>query len=54
VARAFLTFRFPESLLIGPDGVVLERYIGAKEWDADAYVERIRRLLPTELTSSSA
>ena len=45
VARAFLTFRFPESLLIGPDGLVLERYIGAKEWDADAYVERIRRLL---------
>jgi hypothetical protein len=25
--------------------VVLERYIGAKEWDSEAYVERIRRLL---------
>ncbi len=45
VARAYLTFRFPESLLVDPDGVVVERYIGAKEWDAEAYVERIRRLL---------
>jgi peroxiredoxin len=54
VARAFLTFRFPESLLIGPDGVVLERYIGAKEWDAEVYVERIRRLLRTGLPSGSA
>ncbi len=39
------TFRFPESLLIGRDGVVVERYIGPKDWDADAYSERIRRLL---------
>jgi peroxiredoxin len=54
VARAYLTFRFPESLLIAPDGVVLERYIGAKEWDAEAYVERIRRLLPAGLPSRSA
>jgi len=45
VARAYLTFRFPESILIDPDGVVLDRYIGAKEWDSEAYVERIRRLL---------
>lgn len=54
VARAFLTFRFPESLLIDPDGVVLERYIGAKEWDAEVYVERIRRLLNAGLPSGSA
>jgi peroxiredoxin len=54
VARAYLTFRFPESLLIAPDGVVLERYIGAKEWDAEVYVERIRRLLRAGLPSGSA
>ena len=46
MARAYQTFRFPESLLIGADGVVVERYVGSKEWDAPAYVERIRRLLP--------
>lgn len=45
VASAYQTFRFPESLLIGRDGVVLERYVGPKEWDADAYLDRIRRLL---------
>jgi peroxiredoxin len=45
VARAYQTFRFPESLLVGRDGSILERYVGPKEWDAPAYVERIRRLL---------
>ena len=54
VARRYQTFRFPESLLIGPDGVVVERYIGGKEWDAEAYVERIRRLLRPGVSSGSA
>jgi len=44
-AAAYQTFRFPESLLVGRDGVVVERYIGSKAWDAAAYVARIRRLL---------
>ncbi|MBW2714435.1 MAG: TlpA family protein disulfide reductase [Deltaproteobacteria bacterium] len=45
VAIAYQVFRFPESLLVGRDGVVLERYVGPKDWDADAYLDRIRRLL---------
>ena len=45
VTADYQTFRFPESLLVGRDGVVLERYVGPKEWDADAYLDRIRRLL---------
>jgi peroxiredoxin len=45
VAAAYQTFRFPESRLVGRDGVVVERYIGSKDWDAQAYVARIRRLL---------
>ncbi|MBW2494177.1 MAG: TlpA family protein disulfide reductase [Deltaproteobacteria bacterium] len=45
VTADYQTFRFPESLLVGRDGVVLERYVGPKEWDAKAYVDRIRRLL---------
>jgi len=45
VARDYQTFRFPETFLIGRDGVVVERYIGPKDWDAPAYVERLRRLL---------
>jgi thiol-disulfide isomerase/thioredoxin len=44
-ATAYQTFRFPESFLIGQDGIVVERYIGPKEWAAPAYVSRIRRLL---------
>jgi peroxiredoxin len=45
IAREYQTFRFPESLLIGRDGVILERFVGPKDWDAPAYVESIRRLL---------
>jgi peroxiredoxin len=45
VADAWQTSRFPESFLVGGDGVVVERYIGPRTWDADAYVERIRSLV---------
>ena len=44
VAAAYQAFRFPESLLVGGDGVVVERYIGPKDWDAEPYLARIRRL----------
>jgi peroxiredoxin len=45
VARAYQTFRFPETLLIDRDGIVVERYVGPKEWDASPYVARLRKLL---------
>jgi peroxiredoxin len=54
VAAAYQTFRFPESVLLRPDGVVVERFVGQKEWDAAAYVERIRRLLAPGLPSGPA
>jgi peroxiredoxin len=46
-ATAYQTFRFPESWLIGPDGIVVARYIGPREWDGPLYVERIRKLIET-------
>jgi peroxiredoxin len=45
VATRWQTFAFPESLLVDRDGTVLERYVGPRDWDAPAYVARIRRLL---------
>jgi peroxiredoxin len=45
VARAYQTMGFPESLLIDPEGRVVERYVGPREWDHPAYVERIEGLL---------
>jgi peroxiredoxin len=45
VARSYQTFRFPETLLIGRDGVILERYVGGKDWDSAVYLDRIRKLL---------
>jgi len=44
-AQVYQTFRFPESFLVDRDGQVVERYIGPKDWDAPAYVDRIQRLL---------
>jgi peroxiredoxin len=45
VADAYQSYRFPESYLIDREGVLVTRYIGPRDWDAPAYVDRIRRLL---------
>jgi len=52
-SQAYQTYRFPESFLVGRDGVIVERYIGPKPWDARAYVERIRRLLEDDRGSGA-
>jgi len=52
VAHAYQTFRFPETLLVGADGEIVERYVGPKEWDAEAYVARIRRLAEAAVPSA--
>ena len=44
-AARYQSFRYPESYLVGPDGLLIERYIGPREWDSPAYVTRIERLL---------
>ena len=33
---------------------IVERYIGGKDWDSPAYIDRIRRLLRPALPSGSA
>jgi peroxiredoxin len=45
VASAYQSFRYPESFLIDPEGRLVERYIGERDWDAPEYVARIERLL---------
>jgi len=44
-ANAYQTHRFPESFLVDAEGVVVERYIGPKTWDHEAYRERVGRLI---------
>ena len=46
-AQAYQTMGFPESLLVDPEGNIVERYVGPREWDHPAYVERIEALLAT-------
>jgi len=43
-ARAYQTFRFPESFLIDGQGEVVHRYVGPRDWDAPEYEARIREL----------
>ena len=45
ISRAYQTMGFPESILVGADGRVIERYIGPRDWDAPAYQRRIEKLL---------
>ncbi len=45
VAGAYQTTGFPESLLVDQDGMIVERYIGPRDWDHATYAERIRRLM---------
>ena len=45
VSRRYQTTGFPESLLIDRDGMIVERYIGPREWDHANYAKRIRKLL---------
>lgn len=51
VATRYQSLRFPESFLIGPDGVVAARFIGPREWDAPEYEARIRELLAAARTA---
>ncbi len=44
-AFRYQSVRYPESFLVDRNGVLVERYIGPREWDAQAYVDRIARLL---------
>jgi len=47
-SRDYQTMGFPESLLIDPEGRIVERYVGPRAWDHPDYVERIRRLMRGE------
>ena len=44
-AGAYQTTGFPESILVDAEGVIVERYVGPREWDHPDYVARIRRLM---------
>ena len=44
-SNLYQTFRYPESFLIDRNGVVVERYVGPRDWDDPLYVDRIRELL---------
>ena len=43
--RSYQTMGVPESLLIGRDGQVIERYVGPREWDAPEHVQRLQSVI---------
>lgn len=48
VSRLYQTFRYPETLLVDRDGMVVERYVGPRDWDDPLYLARLRRLIAGE------
>lgn len=47
VASRWGTFKYPETYIIGRDGLVKRKLFGPAEWDNDAAVEYFRELLKT-------
>lgn len=45
IQRTYRTTGVPESFVIGRDGTIIKKVIGATEWDSPANVELIRREL---------
>lgn len=45
VSSEYQTTGFPETLLIDQSGMILERYVGPRDWDHATYANRIRELL---------
>ena len=46
-ARRYQTTGFPESVLVDSEGIIVERYVGPREWDHPDYVRRVQRLTET-------
>jgi len=44
-ARRWGTIMFPETYLIGPDGMVIEKVIGAKDWSSEEIVKKLEKLM---------
>ncbi len=44
-SRAYQTMGFPETLLLDPEGYIIERYVGPRDWAHPDYVARVRRLM---------
>ncbi len=44
-SRAYQTMGYPESLLLDPEGRIIERYVGPRDWAHPDYVDRVRRLI---------
>ncbi len=45
-ARAWGTAIYPETFLIGPDGVVVDKIIGAKDWASEKMINKLKKLMP--------
>lgn len=43
--RRYKLTGWPETFLLDRDGIIIERYIGPKEWDAPKFIEKFNKLL---------
>ncbi len=45
VAQSYGTYQLPESYIIGPQGKILKKYRGPREWDKESVVNEIQALI---------
>ncbi len=45
IQRTYQTTGVPETFLVGPDGVIRRKVAGGTEWDDEAHMEQIKRLV---------
>lgn len=43
--RRYKLTGWPETFLIGRDGIIVKKFIGPKEWDSPAFVSEIKKLI---------
>jgi len=54
LAASYGTTKFPETYLVGPNGRILVKFIGPRNWDRPIYIKLIRSVLASGTTPSMA
>jgi len=48
IARTWGTVMFPETYIIGPDGVIRDKILGGRDWTGDEMISRLSKLMPAQ------
>ena len=46
IARVWGAITLPQTFIIGPDGVLRDKFLGKKDWASENMIERLDKLMP--------